>query len=163
MGTVLLVLVAMTAVGTAAGVTITAPWFVGRDLQQPQQQQQAMISIMMNNRGPPITAAFAISEKSYHHPKIPATKTHFSLKIDSTILNWLNSKIDCSVVLRKPYCWLLLNCVLGIFQWLFNLLCYVICWLNPSTAPRNFLKTVPAPLENNNSRKTFAAPISYLF
>ena len=58
MGTVLLVLVAMTAVGTAAGVTITAPGFVGRDLQQPQQQQQAMISRMMNNRGPPITAAF---------------------------------------------------------------------------------------------------------
>ena len=87
MGTVLLVLVAMTAVGTAAGVTITAPWFVGRDLQQPQQQQQATITIMMNNRGPPITAAFSISEKLYHHPKIPATKTHFSLKIDSTILN----------------------------------------------------------------------------
>ena len=86
MGTVLLVLVAMTAVGTAAGVTITAPWLVGRDLQQPQQQQQAMIS-MMNNRGPPITAAFAISEKLYHHPKIPATKTHFILKINSTILN----------------------------------------------------------------------------
>ena len=92
MGTVLLVLVAMTAVGTAAWVTITAPWFVGRDLQQPQQQQQAMISRMMNNSGPPITAAFSISEKLYHHPKIPATKTHFLLKIDSTILNWLNSK-----------------------------------------------------------------------
>ena len=86
MGTVLLVLVAMTAVGTAAGVTITAPWLVGRDLQQPQQQQQAMISRMMNTRGPPITAAFLISVKLYHHPKIPATKTHFLLKIDSTIL-----------------------------------------------------------------------------
>ena len=92
MGTVRLVLVAMTAVGTAAGVTMTAPWLVGRDLQQPQQQQQAMISRMMNNRGPPITAAFSISEKLYHHPKIPATKTHFLLKIDSTILNRLNSK-----------------------------------------------------------------------
>ena len=78
METVLLVLLAMTAVWTAAGVTITAPGLVGRDLQQPQQQQQAMISIMMNNRGPPITAARSISEKSYHHPKIPArTKTHF--------------------------------------------------------------------------------------
>jgi len=87
MRTVLLVLVAMTAVGTAAGVTITAPWVGGRDLQQPQQQQQVMISIMMNNRGPPITAAFSISEKSYHHPKIPATKTHLIIKIDSTILN----------------------------------------------------------------------------
>ena len=87
MGMVLLVLVAMTAVGTAAGVTITAPWLVGRDLHQPQQQQQAMISIMMNNRSPPITAAFSISEKLYHHSKIPATKTHFLLKIDSTILN----------------------------------------------------------------------------
>ena len=78
METVLLVLVAMTAVWTAAGVTITAPRLVGRDLQQPQQQQQAMISRMMNNRGPPITAARSISEKSYHHPKIPArTKTQF--------------------------------------------------------------------------------------
>ena len=78
METVLLVLLAMTAVWTPAGVTMTAPWLVGRDLQQPQQQQQAMISIMMNNRGPPITAARSISEKSYHHPKIPArTKTHF--------------------------------------------------------------------------------------
>ena len=78
METVLLVLLAMTAVWTAAGVTITAPRLVGRDLQQPQQQQQAMISIMMNNRGPPITAARSISEKSYHHPKIPArTKTQF--------------------------------------------------------------------------------------
>ena len=44
MGTVLLVLVAMTAVGTAAGVTITAPWLVGRDLQPPQQQEQVMTS-----------------------------------------------------------------------------------------------------------------------
>ena len=89
MGTVLLVLVAMTAVGTAsaAGVTMTAPWLVGRDLQQPQQQQQAMISRMMNTRGPPITAAFLISVKLYHHPKIPATKTHFLLKIDSVMLN----------------------------------------------------------------------------
>ena len=80
METELLVLLAMTAVWTAAGVTITARarWLVGRGLQQPQQQQQAMISIMMKNRGPPITAAFSISEKSYHHPKIPArTKTHF--------------------------------------------------------------------------------------
>ena len=51
MGTVLLVLVAMTAVGTAAGVTITAPWLVGWDPQQPQQQQQVMINIIMNNRG----------------------------------------------------------------------------------------------------------------
>ena len=78
METVLLVLLAMTAVWTAAGVTITAPGLVGRDLQQLQQQQQAMISIMMNNRGPPITAARSISEKLYHHSKIPArTKTHF--------------------------------------------------------------------------------------
>ena len=50
METVLLVLLAMTAVWRAAGVTITAPRLVGRDLQQPQQQQQAMISIMVNNR-----------------------------------------------------------------------------------------------------------------
>ena len=78
METVLLVLLAMTAVWIAAGVTITAPRLVGRDLQQSQQQQHAMISKMMNNRGPPITAARSISEKSYHHPKIPArTKTQF--------------------------------------------------------------------------------------
>ena len=87
MGTVLLVLVAMTAVGTVPGVTITAPWLVGRDLQQRQQQEQPMINRIMNTRGPPITAAFLVSEELYHHTKIPTTKTRFLLKIDSTILN----------------------------------------------------------------------------
>ena len=35
--------------------------------------------------------------------------------------------------------------------------------LNSSIAPINFSKIVPAPLENNDSRKTFAAPNSPLF
>ena len=112
MGTVLLVLVAMTAVGTAVGVIMTAPWLVRRDLQQPQQQQQAMISRMMNNRGPPFTAAFSISEKSYHRPKIPATKTHFWLKIDSTIL------------------WVCGNHIVGYFwivYWVFFSICLIFC------------------------------------
>ena len=70
MGAVVLVLVAMTAVWPAAGVTRTAPWFAGRDLQQ----QQYMTRIQITNKGPPITAAFAASDKSYHHLNIPTTK-----------------------------------------------------------------------------------------
>ena len=171
MGTVLLVLVAMTAVGTAsaAGVTMTAPWLVGRDLQQPQQQQQAMISRMMNNSGPPITAAFSISEKSYHHPKIPATKTHFLLKIDSVILNWLNSKNwvfygFAGTILLVAFEFLNFGNFWGYFSVTFQsfVLRYLV-GLNSSIAPINFSKIVPAPLENNDSRKTFAAPNSPLF
>ena len=70
MGAVVLVLVAMTAVGPTAGVTRTAPWFAGRDLQQ----QQYMTRIQITNKGPPITAAFVASDKSYHHLNIPTTK-----------------------------------------------------------------------------------------
>ena len=70
MGAVVLVLVAMTAVWPTAGVTRTAPWFVGRDLQQ----QQYMTRIQITNKGPPITAAFAASDKTYHHLNIPTTK-----------------------------------------------------------------------------------------
>ena len=63
-------LVAMTAVGPTVGVTRTAPWFAGRDLQQ----QQYMTRIQITNKGPPITAAFVASDKSYHHLNIPTTK-----------------------------------------------------------------------------------------
>ena len=70
MGAVVLVLVAMTAVWPTAGVTRTAPWFAGRDLQQ----QQYMTRIQITNKGPPITAAFVASDKSYHHLNIPTTK-----------------------------------------------------------------------------------------
>ena len=70
MGAVVLVLVAMTAVGPTACVTRTAPWFAGRDLQQ----QQYMTRIQITNKGPPITAAFVASDKSYHHLNIPTTK-----------------------------------------------------------------------------------------
>ena len=58
--------------------------------------------MMMNNKGPPITAAFSISEKSYHHPKIPATQTHFLLKMDSPILNKFNFENECSLYSRMP-------------------------------------------------------------
>ena len=76
MGAVL-VLVAMTAVWPTAGVTRTAPWFAGRDLQQ----QQYMTRIQITNKGPPITAAFVASDKSYHHLNIPTTKN-----TDTTLL-----------------------------------------------------------------------------
>ena len=77
MGAVVLVLVAMTAVWPTAGVTRTAPWFAGRDLQQ----QQYMTRIQITNKGPPITAAFVASDKSYHHLNIPTTKN-----TDTTLL-----------------------------------------------------------------------------
>ena len=77
MGAVVLVLVAMTAVWPTAGVTRTAPWFAGRDLQQ----QQYMTRIQITNKGPPITAALVASDKSYHHLNIPTTKN-----TDTTLL-----------------------------------------------------------------------------
>ena len=70
--------------------------------EKPQKQQQVMTIIMMNNKGPPITAAFSISEKWYHHPKIPATQTHFLLKMDSPILNKFNFENECSLYSRMP-------------------------------------------------------------
>ena len=77
MGAVVLVLVATTAVWPTAGVTRTAPWFAGRDLQQ----QQYITRIQITNKGPPITAAFVASDKSYHHLNIPTTKN-----TDTTLL-----------------------------------------------------------------------------
>ena len=39
--------------------------------QQAQQQQQMPIIMRRSSIGPPITAAFAASDKSFHHPKNP--------------------------------------------------------------------------------------------
>lgn len=67
-GTVLLVLVAMTE-GPTAGCTMMGPWLFGRDLQQQQQQQ--MIMMMMKTIAPPTTAPLPTSDISYHHAKKP--------------------------------------------------------------------------------------------
>ena len=87
-GAVVLVLVAITAVGPTAGVTRTAPWFAGRDLQQ----QQYMTRIQITNKGPPITAALVASDKSYHHLNIPTTKNTDTALLDDlkTCLNKLS-------------------------------------------------------------------------
>ena len=86
MGAVVLVLVAMTAVGPTAGVTRTAPWFAGRDLQQ----QQYMTRIQITNKGPPITAAFVASDKSYHHLNIPTTKNTDTALLEDMFINKLS-------------------------------------------------------------------------
>ena len=71
--TVLLALVATTA--GVIGWTMTLPSRRGLDRrhpwQQAQQQQQMPMRTMMSSIGPPITAAFAASDKSFHHPKNP--------------------------------------------------------------------------------------------
>ena len=89
MGAVVLVLVAMTAVGPTAGVTRTAPWFAGRDLQQ----QQYMTRIQITNKGPPITAAFVASDKSYHHLNIPTTKNTDTALLEDMFTNKLSPRL----------------------------------------------------------------------
>ena len=84
MWAVVLVLVAVTAVGPTAGVTRTAPWFAGRDLQQ----QQYMTRIQITNKGPPITAAFVASDKSYHHLNIPTTKNTDTALLEDMFINF---------------------------------------------------------------------------
>ena len=86
MWAVVLVLVAMTAVGPTVGVTRTAPWFAGRDLQQ----QQYMTRIQITNKGPPITAAFVASDKSYHHLNIPTTKNTDTALLEDMFINKLS-------------------------------------------------------------------------
>ena len=49
-----------------------------RDLQQ----QQYMRRIQITNKGPPITAAFVASDKSYHHLNIPTTKNTNTALLD---------------------------------------------------------------------------------
>ena len=75
MGTVVLVLVAMTGgPKPTVGWTNTVPWLGGLDLQQPQQpqqQQQQEMKMMRRRMEPPTTAPLSISFISYHKARIP--------------------------------------------------------------------------------------------
>ena len=75
MGTVVLVLVAMTGGPTLTGGWInTVPWLGRAGLQQPQQpqqQQQVEMRMMSTRMEPPTTAPLSISFILYHKARIP--------------------------------------------------------------------------------------------
>ena len=60
--------------------------------QQAQQQQQMPIIMRRSSIGPPITAAFAASDKSFHHSKNPEgnkIKKRVLFSFGKVSLRWL--------------------------------------------------------------------------
>ena len=107
MGTVVLVLVAMTGGPTLTGGWInTVPWLGRAGLQQPQQpqqQQQVEMRMMSTRMEPPTTAPLSISFILYHKARIPEPEEDNTRSALIRHKKWVRGRWGKNLPLLAPY------------------------------------------------------------